>query len=198
MNMNTFNRLCVFCGSNGGRREAYLDAARELGGEMARRGITLVYGGGNVGIMGVIADAVLEVGGHVIGVIPQALKRRELAHAGLTELHVTSSMHERKALMAELSDGFIALPGGLGTFEEFLEILTWAQLGIHRKPCALLNVAGYYDPLVTFLDHSVTERFVRPEHRAMMLVEESPASLLDQMAAYTPPQVEKWIDQDNT
>lgn len=196
--MNFLNRICVFCGSSGGRRPDYLSAARALGELLARRGITLVYGGGNIGLMGVVADAALAAGGQVIGVIPEALQRRELAHPGLTELHITQTMHERKDLMAELADGFIALPGGLGTFEEFLEILTWAQLGIHHKPCGLLNIAGYYDPLITLIDHAVQERFIRPEHRGLMLQDAEPGTLIEKMAHYTPPHVEKWIDEEET
>lgn len=188
--------ICVFCGSSPGRRPEYAAAARALGALLARRGITLVYGGGHVGLMGLLADAALTAGGRVIGVIPHSLEQRELAHLRLTELRVTGSMHERKALMADLADGFIALPGGIGTFEEFLEILTWAQLGIHAKPCGLLNVAGFYDPLVGLLDHAVAERFLRPEHRAMMLLGEAPEALLDGMVNYQPPDVEKWIDRE--
>jgi uncharacterized protein (TIGR00730 family) len=191
-------QVCVFCGSNPGRRPEYAQAARELGELLAARGVALVYGGGNTGIMGLLADAVIDRGGRVVGVIPEALAKRELAHGGLSELHVTRTMHERKALMAELADGFIGLPGGLGTFEEFLEILTWAQLGIHAKPCGLLNIAGYYDPLKAFLDHAVEELFVKPEHAAMLLLDSEPEALLQKMADYTPPTVEKWIDLDRT
>jgi uncharacterized protein (TIGR00730 family) len=158
----------------------------------------LVYGGGNVGLMGVVADSVIAGGGEVIGVIPQALMRRELGHAGLTELRIVGSMHERKAGMAELADGFIALPGGFGTLEEFCEILTWAQLGIHSRPCGLLNVAGYYDPLLALFDRGVEERFIRAEHRGLVLEEQDPDRLLDRMASWRPPALAKWIDPDET
>ena len=151
----------------------------QLGRELVERGYGLVYGGGNVGLMTVIADSVLELNGHVTGVIPDSLVSKEVAHRGLTELRVVQSMHERKALMAELSDGFIAMPGGIGTLEEFFEVLSWAQLGIHEKPCGLLNVAGYYDPLIHFLDNAVEQEFIKPKHRALLLVESEPATLLD-------------------
>lgn len=159
------------------------------------RGYDLVYGGARVGLMGAVADAVLEAGGHVIGVIPEALVTREVAHTGLPDLRVVSSMHERKALMAELSDGFIAMPGGWGTFEELFEVLTWGQLGLHVKPCGLLNVDGYFDPLLAFLRHAFDEQFVRTEYERLLLVAESPLELLEQCAAYEPPQVRKWIDR---
>ena len=155
----------------------------------------LVYGGARVGLMGVLADAALKAGGEVIGVIPRALVAREVAHAGLTELHVVESMHERKALMADLSDGFIALPGGWGTLDELFEILTWAQLGLHQKPCGLLNVQGYFDPLLSFVDHSIDEGFVRPEYRRLFAVADAAAPLLDLLSRQTPPTVEKWIDR---
>ncbi len=192
------NRICVFCGSNRGVREEYRAAAEAVGREVARRGIGLVYGGGNIGLMGVLADSTLAAGGEVIGVIPEALMARELGHQGVTELKVVHSMHERKALMAELSDGFIALPGGFGTLEEFCEILTWSQLGIHPKPCGLLNVNGYYGPLLAFFDGAVAEGFVRSEHRALVLEEEEPGPLLDRMMRFRPPQVHKWIDREET
>ncbi|HVO25513.1 MAG TPA: TIGR00730 family Rossman fold protein [Candidatus Margulisiibacteriota bacterium] len=191
-------RLCVFCGSSPGANSQYAALARRLGGLLVRRGLGLVYGGGNVGLMGVLADAVLKDGGHVIGVIPQSLVDLEVAHAGLPDLRIVASMHERKALMADLADGFVALPGGIGTLEEFCEILTWAQLGLHQKPCGLINVAGYFDRLMGFLDHAVSERFLRPEHRAMVLVEPDAEALLDRFAAYQPPQLEKWIDRGST
>ncbi|HVR73998.1 MAG TPA: TIGR00730 family Rossman fold protein, partial [Planctomycetota bacterium] len=178
---------CVFCGSSAGKRPAYSEAARALGRHLAARGVRLVFGGGRVGLMGVVADAVLEAGGTVTGVIPRALATRELAHDGLTDLRVVGTMHERKALMAELSDAFIALPGGLGTLEEFCEIVTWAQLGIHQKPCGILDVEGYYAPLLVQLDHAVAESFVKPQHRALVLSESDPARLLDALAAYHPP-----------
>jgi uncharacterized protein (TIGR00730 family) len=163
-----------------------------------RRGIGLVYGGGRVGLMGAIADAVLEEGGEVTGVIPFALDAREVAHRGLTELRVVSSMHERKAMMADLSDAFVALPGGYGTFEEFCEVLTWSQLGLHPKPCGLLNVENYYGRLLSLFDHAVAERFVRPEHRALVLEAEDPEALLDALEAFRPPALEKWLDREET
>jgi uncharacterized protein (TIGR00730 family) len=188
-------RICVFCGSSPGTNPVYAQAAKGLGAALAKRGIELVYGGGTIGLMGTVANGTLEAGGKVIGVIPKALQLRELAHVNLTSLHVTGSMHERKAKMAELSQGFIALPGGLGTLEEFAEIVTWAQLGIHARPCGLLDVAGYYRPLVAFLDHAVREGFVSPLHRGLILVEAETDALLDRMAAWKPPAVEKWVDQ---
>ena len=187
--------LCVFCGSSFGNRPAYRATANELGRLLAERGITLVYGGGNIGLMGAVADACLEAGGRVIGVIPQVLVDKEVAHRQLTELHVVGSMHERKARMADLAGGFLALPGGAGTFEEFFEILTWAQLGLHRKACALLNVEGYYDPLLAMVDHAVAEGFVKPVHRALLLSDSHAAPLLDRMSEYTVPLVDKWIDR---
>jgi uncharacterized protein (TIGR00730 family) len=171
--------VCVFTGSRHGAREHYASVAATLGRELVRRGYGLVYGGGNVGLMTVIADTVLALNGHVTGVIPDALVSKEVAHQSLSDLRVVNSMHERKALMAELSDGFVALPGGIGTMEEFFEVLSWAQLGIHEKPCGLLNVAGYYDPLMQFLDHAVAEDFIKPKHRALLLDESEPAKLLD-------------------
>ena len=188
-------RICVFAGSSRGAREDYAQAAEQLARELARRGYGVVYGGGKVGMMGVLADATLAAGGEVIGVIPKALLEKEVAHGGLTELRVVASMHERKAMMAELSAGFIALPGGLGTLEEFFEVLTWAQLGLHRKPCGLLNVSGYYDRLLEFLDLTVAERFVKSQHRALVITSTSPTDLLERLAVYRPPQVEKWIDR---
>jgi len=191
-----FNRLCVFCGSSKGARETYTHTAQILGRELAARGIEIVYGGGNVGLMGIVADAVLAAGGRAIGVIPEALMARELGHAGIQDLRVVKTMHERKALMAELADGFIAMPGGIGTYEEFFEVLTWAQLGLHAKPCALLNVDGFYDPVLRLLDHAVEERFVRASHRELVVVESDPATLLDHMARHHPPHLHKWIDKD--
>jgi uncharacterized protein (TIGR00730 family) len=191
-------RLCVFAGSSAGTRTEYHTAASELGQLLASRKIGLVYGGARVGLMGIVADAALAAGGEVIGVIPAGLVAKEVAHHGLTDLKVVSSMHERKALMADLSQGFIALPGGWGTLDEFFEVLTWSQLGLHHKPCGLLNVAGYFDRLLSFLDHSVNERFVRPEYRATIAVAASPSPLLDMLASYTPPRVEKWIDRAAT
>ena len=186
-------RLCVFCGSNPGSEPSYLAMARDLGRMLAQEKIGLVYGGGAVGLMGAVADAALEGGGEVIGVIPQALMDKEIGHRGLADLRVVDSMHERKALMAELASGFIALPGGLGTFEELFEVWTWAQLGYHRKPCALLNVAGFYDRLISFLDDVVERGFVKPVHRSMLIVEDEPAALIQAIRGYEPPVVDKWI-----
>jgi uncharacterized protein (TIGR00730 family) len=191
-------RICVFAGSSRGAREEYAQAAEQLARELVKRGYGVVYGGGNVGLMGALADATLAAGGEVIGVIPRALLEKEIAHGGLTELRVVASMHERKAMMAELSEGFIALPGGLGTLEEFFEVLTWAQLGLHTKPCGLLNVSGYYDRLFDFLDLTVEERFVKSQHRGLVITSNSPTDLLAQLVAYRPPQVEKWIDRESS
>jgi uncharacterized protein (TIGR00730 family) len=188
-------RLCIFCGSSPGARPGYAAATAELARLLAGRGIGIVYGGASVGLMGLLADTALEAGGEVVGVIPAALEAKEIAHGGLSELHVVGSMHERKALMAELSEGFVALPGGSGTLEELFEVFTWAQLGLHRKPCALLNVEGYYDGLAGFLDHAVGERFMRAEHRAMLLCEDSPAAVLAALEAFEPPLVDKWLDR---
>lgn len=178
--------------------DAYSATARLLAKSLVDRDIKLVYGGAAVGIMGALADAVLQLGGQAIGVMPEALVRKEVAHQRLTELHVTSSMHERKSMMAELADAFIALPGGIGTLEELFEIWTWAQLGFHEKPCGLLNVEGYFDSLIRFLDHAVAEGFVKPAHGAMLLVERDPDSLLDRFACYEPPVVTKWIEEAET
>ena len=182
-------RVCVFCGSNTGIRAEYRIAAQGLATELARRGLGLVYGGGNVGLMGMIADSMLRAGGEVIGVIPQSLVAREVAHHGVSELRVVDTMHQRKALMNELSDAFIALPGGFGTLDEFFEILTWSQLGIHGKPSGLLNVSGYYDSLLAMLDHAVTERFLRPTHRALVLADTDADSLLQRLASFYPVQI---------
>ena len=187
------NRVCVFAGSNAGARDEYVAAARELGRALAQRETGLVYGGARVGLMGALADAVLAAGGRVTGIIPDALVAKEVAHDGLSELRVVGSMHERKALMAELADGFIALPRGWGTVEEFFEILTWGQLGLHQKPCGLLNVEGYFDRLLSFVGHSMDEGFVRREYSSMISVANSPSALLDMMAAYEAPVIEKWI-----
>jgi uncharacterized protein (TIGR00730 family) len=187
--------LCVFCGSSPGADVAYRAAAVDLGHRLAERGIELVYGGASVGLMGAVADAALEGGGHVIGVIPQSLVDREIAHPGLGDLRVVESMHERKAVMAELSDAFVALPGGTGTLEELFEVYTWNQLGLHAKPLGLFNVRGYYDALARFLDHAVQERFVTREHRAMLLVDEGLDDLLDGLDAWKPPVQPKWIDR---
>jgi len=185
-------RLCVYCGSNAGTNNDYVHAARELAGVLVENNIGLVYGGSHRGMMGQIADAVLDGGGEVEGVIPKSLLEKEVAHDGLTEMHVVDSMHARKSMMALLSDGFIAMPGGFGTLEEIIEILTWAQLQFHEKPCGLLNVNGYFNHLLSFLDHAETEGFLRPSHRAMLLVSKKPADLLRRFESYMPPTVEKW------
>ena len=194
-------RICVFCGSNAGHDARYRAEAEALGRLLASRGIELVYGGGNVGLMGALADACLAADGTVIGVIPEALLGKEVAgrhvdHRALTRLEVVDSMHTRKARMAELADGFIALPGGFGTFEEFCEILTWGQLGFHVKPMGLLNVAGFYDPLLALFDHAVHEGFLRPQNRAMALTDTDSGRLLDAMAAYRPEPVSKWLKEE--
>jgi uncharacterized protein (TIGR00730 family) len=196
---NHMKRICVFCGSSPGARLEYVAIARQLGRTLARKGIGLVYGGAKVGTMGHLAKAALEAGGEVIGVIPEQLVAKEVAFTELANLQIVGSMHERKARMVELSDGFIALPGGLGTFEEFFEALTWAQLGLHHKPCGFLNVCGYYDKLIAFLDHAVAQQFVKSEYRAMVLVDEDPEGLLEKFAAYRPPEIDKaaWILQLN-
>lgn len=189
-------RVCVFSGSSPGARPEYVAAAAEFGQALATRGIGVVYGGASIGLMGAVADAALRHGGEVVGVIPQFLALKEVAHAGLTDLRIVDSMHERKALMAELSDAFVALPGGIGTFEEIFEVWTWAQLGSHAKPCAFLNVAGYYDRLFAFLDHAVAEAFLKPVHREMTLVADRPAALLDALATHRTPAVEKWLGRE--
>lgn len=191
-------RVCVFCGANPGERPLYLAAAHAVGRTLAERGIGVVYGGGSVGLMGAVADAALAAGGEVIGVIPRALELRELAHRRLTELVVVGSMHERKARMAELSDAFVALPGGMGTLEELSEVLTWGQLGLHERPCGLLDVGGYYRPLIAFFDAAVEEGFLRPEHRGMVHVEGDVARLLERFEAYRAPRLEKWIDRESS
>jgi uncharacterized protein (TIGR00730 family) len=185
--------VCVFCGSNAGARSLYMEAARDTGRLIAERGLRLIYGGASVGLMGPLADAALQAGGEVVGVMPRALIEKEIAHAGLAELHDVASMHERKALMSDLSDAFLGLPGGAGTLEEVFEIWTWAQLGHHRKPVGLLNAGSYYDLLIAFLDHTRREKFVRPEHRDMLIVESRPERILDRFESYEPPVVEKWI-----
>jgi uncharacterized protein (TIGR00730 family) len=188
-------RLCVFCGSSAGGSAVYAEAARRLGSALAARGLGLVYGGGHVGLMGIVADAVLAGGGEAVGVIPQALVDRELAHGGLTRLHIVGTMHQRKALMADLSDGFVALPGGFGTADEFFEILTWAQLGIHARPAGLLNTAGFFDPLLAWADRAVAEGFLRARHRGLIRVGAEPEPLLDALLAASPPEPEpKWVD----
>ena len=192
------HRVCVFCGSNSGSDSAYVDAARTLGRLFAREGIALVYGGGSVGLMGEVADAMLGAGGEVIGVIPHALWAREVGHRGLTDLRIVETMHERKAMMADLADAFIALPGGLGTLEEIFEIWTWAQLGLHAKPLGFLDVNGFYKPLMQFLDRAVRERFVREEHRGIAMIDADPEALLQRFESWKPPRVEKWITRDET
>lgn len=194
----TIKNICVYCGSSPGRLDLYTDTARMLATALVKRDIGLVYGGASVGLMGTMADHVLALGGRVVGVIPESLATREVAHNGLTELHITRSMHERKTLMAERADGFIALPGGIGTMEELFEIWTWAQLGLHHKPCGLLNVAGYYDPLHAFLDHTVAEGFVKPLIRNMLMVEEVPEALLSRFDAYHSPRLKQWVEEDET
>ena len=187
--------VCVFCGSSPGGNPAYLAAARAIGTEIAARGLILVYGGAKVGLMGAVADAALAAGGEVTGVLPKALMIKEIGHSGLSRLEVVDSMHERKARMAELSDGFIALPGGAGTLEEIFEIWTWGQLGFHGKPAGFLNVAGYYDKLAGFLDHTVGEAFVKPVHRDMLIFRDAPTALLDALAAYQAPATGKWLER---
>ena len=187
-------RICVFCGSSSGTQPIYTHAAETVGRLLAQQGTELVYGGGNVGLMGTVADSCLAHGGRVLGVIPQLLVDKEVAHTGLTELRIVGSMHERKALMADLADAFIALPGGFGTWEEFCEILTWSQLGIQRKACALLNVNGYYSPLLQMADNAVAEGFLRPIHRDLLLSGEDPTALLDRLKTYVVPTVDKWIN----
>lgn len=189
----SLKRLCVFCGSSAGFDPAYGESARTFGALLARERIELVYGGGSVGLMGAIADAVLAANGHVIGVIPQFLATKELLHEGVNDLRVTNDMHERKAMMSELADGFAALPGGLGTFEELFEVLTWSQLGLHRKPIGLLNVAGYFDPLVAMINRSIADGFCRDEHRRLFVVESEPTRLLERLRQHELPSVPKWI-----
>jgi uncharacterized protein (TIGR00730 family) len=187
-------RVCVYCGSAEGHDPVFVQGARALGDVLAGERVDLVYGGGRVGLMGVLADAVLAGGGRVIGVIPRALLKREIAHRGLTELRVVESMHERKALMANLADGFLAMPGGAGTLEELFEAWAWGQLGLHAKPCGLLNIGGYYDALIAFLDRATTDGFVGPQHRTMLVVETDARRLLDHFRRYTPPQA-KWAGE---
>lgn len=192
-------RVCVFCGSSPGARPAYGEATVELARVLVSEGLELVYGGADVGLMGTLADTVLAEGGEAIGVIPRALVEKEIAHDGLSDLRVVGSMHERKALMADLSDAFVALPGGLGTLEELLEIYTWAQLGLHQKPCALLDVEGYYAGVAAFLSHAVEERFLREEHRAMLIVEREPRTLIEGLDSFEPGMFQpKWIDREET
>ncbi|MGC1273101.1 MAG: TIGR00730 family Rossman fold protein [Planctomycetaceae bacterium] len=189
-------RLCVYCGSRIGSSNEYRSAAEAFGRELAERKIELVYGGGSVGMMGVIADAVLNAGGHVVGVIPELLAVKELMHPGVPDMRLVPDMHARKALMAELSDGFVALPGGFGTFEELFETVTWGQLGIHAKPIGLLNTTGYFDDLLRFLDRSFDDGFIKPMYRGLYHVADSPAELLDRLEGHRPPAVERWLPQD--
>jgi uncharacterized protein (TIGR00730 family) len=191
-------RICVYAGSMPGSHAAYAAAAEALARTLAERGIGVVYGGGRVGLMGVLADAALAAGGEVIGVIPQDLYDREVGHTGLSDLRVVGSMHERKALMAELADGFVALPGGIGTLEELIEVYTWSQLGLHRKPLGVLNVSGYYDGLAAFLDHAVRQRFLRPQHRDVLIFEADPDALLERLARSEPPPLAKWLSEAET
>ena len=190
--------ICVFCGANSSGRKHYAEAARNTARALVQHDLTLVYGGGSVGLMGILADAAIEAGGKVIGVLPRHLHQKEVAHAGLAKLHVVGSMHERKALMADLSDGFIALPGGLGTLEELFEVLSWAQLGLHAKPCGLLNIAGYYDELNDLLDRAVSERFVKPAHRALLMIDTDIERLLLRFGRHRPRRVRKWIRSGQT
>ncbi|PKN59739.1 MAG: TIGR00730 family Rossman fold protein [Deltaproteobacteria bacterium HGW-Deltaproteobacteria-11] len=196
--MNELKSICVYCGSSPGRLKAYSAAACALAASLVEQNIRLVYGGAKVGIMGMLADTALQLGGEVVGVIPEALVQKEVAHTGLTELHVTQSMHERKTLMAELSDGFVALPGGIGTLEELFEVWTWAQLGFHHKPCGLLNVEGYFDSLALFLDHAVDEQFVKQPHRSLLIVENDAKKLLERFRNHVPPVIGKWLDTKGT
>lgn len=191
-------RICVFCASSPGNRPEYRASAEDLGKALVKRNIGVVYGGGKVGLMGALADSVLAEGGEAIGVIPEQLMAREIGHPGLTKLHVVRSMHERKAMMADLSDAFIALPGGFGTLEEFFEVVTWAQLGLHSKPCGILNVLGYYSALLSMLDHAVQERLLRPENRELVLAKDSVPELLEALAEWRPMRVEKWLDRETT
>ena len=186
-------QVAIFCGSYPGAKPIYMVTAHQMGMGLAQRGLGLVYGGGRVGLMGAVADGTLARDGKVTGVIPQSLVDRELAHSGLSEMHVVTSMHERKAMMAELADAFIAMPGGFGTLDELFEIITWAQLGFHHKPIALLNIDGYFDPLLVFIEHMATEGFIKPEHRGAVLVKNEVDALLDALLSYQPPQLEKWI-----
>lgn len=196
--IHPISRVCVFCGSSMGSKPEYRHVAEELGRALVERGWGLVYGGGSIGLMGAVADAVLQAGGEVIGVIPEMLAIKELLHTGVTQMHVVPNMHVRKALMAESSEAFIALPGGYGTFEELLEVITWSQLGIHGKPIGLLNVSGFYDRLIALFDHAIEEGFIRPEQRRLIVVSDDPRDLLDQIVVHEVPQVRKWLRPDET
>ena len=190
--------ICIFCGSSVGNRPEYTEAAQEMGRLLAERGTRLIYGGGAIGLMGILADAVIDGGGEVIGVIPRMLLEKELGHRRITELRVVSSMHERKAMMAELADGFIALPGGIGTLEELCEILTWSQLGLHRKPCGILNTCNYFEGLLSLLNRAVHDGFFRPEHARLFSVAESPSKLLTELESYQPLDLPQWLDRSAT
>jgi hypothetical protein len=194
--MRDIHRVCVFCGSKAGERPEYRAAAVAVGRQLVERGWGLVYGGGSVGLMGVVADAVLEAGGEVIGVIPEALATKELLHASVQPMHVTPGMHARKQLMADHADAFVALPGGFGTFEELFEIITWSQLGLHAKPVGLLNTAGFYVPLVNLIEHAIAEGFIKPAHRDLLVVSDDPAALLDRLQIHVLPPVRRWIRTD--
>ena len=196
--MSSVSSLCVYCGSSPGRSGLYASSAISLAEALVSRNITLVYGGAGIGIMGILADNVLKLGGQAIGVIPKNLAHKEVAHQNLTELHITQSMHERKMLMAELADGFIALPGGIGTLEELFEIWTWSQLGFHNKPCGLLNIDGYYDLLIGFLGHALEEQFVKKHHHALLMVEQTPDLLIERFANYRPPNATHWVGKNET
>lgn len=187
--------VCVYCGSNPGRQPAYANAANELAEALVERNLQLIYGGARLGIMGALADRVLALGGEVIGVIPEDLRDKEIAHTGLTKLHITKSMHDRKTMMVSLADAFVAMPGGVGTLEELFEVWTWGQLGLHEKPCGLLNVAGYFDSLSEFLAHTVAEEFVKAPHLDMLAVESNANTLLDGFARYQPPEISKWVER---
>ncbi len=191
-------RICVFCGANTGKRDQYSTAAKDLAEELVSREIEIVYGGGRIGLMGVLAERAIELGGRVIGVIPESLATKEVAHDSVSELIVVGSMHERKAKMAQLSSGFISLPGGIGTIEETFEMLTWSQLGFHNKPCGIINVAGFYDKLIEFLNHISEEKFFMDIYRRMLIVETDPSALLERFEQYKPPQVKHWIAEDET
>jgi len=192
---NNLSAVCVFCGSSPGAAPEFVDVARRFGALVARRGLALVYGGGKVGLMGAVADAALAEGGQVRGVITRALEARELAHLGLSDLRIVETMHQRKAAMADMADAFVMLPGGYGTWEEFMEVLTWAQLGIHEKPCGILDVDGFFAPLVDLIDTAVRQRFVRAEHRDMVVISTEPGDLIDGLAAWEPVRVDKWLDR---
>jgi hypothetical protein len=195
---NDMNRVSVFCGASTGAKPEYERLARRLGSTLVDQNLGLVYGGGNVGLMGTIADEVLRRDGYVIGVIPRALVAKELAHSGLTDLRIVNSMHERKAMMAELCDAFVAMPGGFGTLEEFVEVLTWSQLGLHRKPCALLNVSGFFDPFLKFIDHMVREGFVSEEAAGLVLSDSDPERLIGKIRAWRPPLATRWIGRGDS